>query len=121
MVGSCSPNASIPPLKRGTSVQCSAANFSAPASPWPAQPPSRPARGAAPAARVRPGAPGWPADADWARSNARWAAGWRRVPQPDLTGPEAAKLLANPFYIADQPGLTESSGWLDAWRSSPSA
>ena len=35
--------------------------------------------------------------------------------------PDAKKLLANPFYIADQPGLTESSGWLDAWRSSPSA
>ena len=31
------------------------------------------------------------------------------------------KLLADPFYIGDQPGLTEISGWLDAWRSAPSA
>ena len=30
-------------------------------------------------------------------------------------------LLANPFFVGDQPGLTQSSGWLDAWRSSPSA
>ena len=35
--------------------------------------------------------------------------------------PVGRKLLTNPFYIGDQPGLTQSSGWLDAWRSSPSA
>jgi FAD/FMN-containing dehydrogenase len=31
------------------------------------------------------------------------------------------KLVADPFYVRDQPALTESSGWLDAWRSLPSA
>lgn len=29
--------------------------------------------------------------------------------------------LANPFYIADQAVLTQTSGWLDAWSSAPSA
>jgi FAD/FMN-containing dehydrogenase len=40
---------------------------------------------------------------------------------PTENGSHAKRLLANPFYIRDQPGLTQSSGWLDAWRSSPSA
>ena len=76
---------------------------------------------AAAVSRVRPGAPGWPSDADWAGLN--HATGGRLAPVtlPDLTGPDAKQLLANPFYVADQPGLSQSSGWLDAWRSSPSA
>ncbi|MEJ0066980.1 MAG: FAD-binding protein [Caulobacteraceae bacterium] len=51
------------------------------------------------------------------------ATGGRLAPVsvPKQDGPEAKALLSNPFYIGDQPGLTESSGWLDAWRSSPSA
>jgi len=71
--------------------------------------------------RVRPGQPGWPVAADWAKLGA--AVGGRLVPvtMPDLSSPDARKLLANPFYIADQPGLTEFSGYLDAWHSSPSA
>jgi hypothetical protein len=71
--------------------------------------------------RSRPGQPGWPAAADWAKLGE--AVGGRLAPVtvPDLTGPDAKALLGNPFYIADQPGLTEFSGWLDAWRSSPSA
>jgi FAD/FMN-containing dehydrogenase len=71
--------------------------------------------------RVRPGQPGWPAAADWAKLGA--AVGGRLAPvtMPDLTGPDAKALIGNPFYLADQPGLSQSSGWLDAWRSSPSA
>ena len=76
---------------------------------------------AAAVSRPRPGQPGWPGAADWDALNravqGRLVAGER----PALDTPEARALLANPFYIADQPGLTESSGWLDAWRSSPSA
>jgi hypothetical protein len=70
--------------------------------------------------RVRPGQLGWPAAADWAKLGA--AVGGRLAPvtMPDLTGSDAKALLGNPFYIADQPGLTEFSGFLDAWRSSPS-
>jgi FAD/FMN-containing dehydrogenase len=36
----------------------------------------------------------------------------------------AAKLLSenlkNPYYIGDQPGLTQSLGWVDAWATKPS-
>jgi FAD/FMN-containing dehydrogenase len=71
--------------------------------------------------RTRPGTPGWPGEADW--ETLKQATGGRLSPVtlPDLTEPDAKTLLGNPFYIADQPGLSQSSGWLDAWRSSPSA
>jgi FAD/FMN-containing dehydrogenase len=76
---------------------------------------------AATATRARPGTPGWPNEADWASLGRSVRGRLAPVARPDLTGPDAARLLENPFYIADQPGLTESSGWLGAWRSAPSA
>jgi FAD/FMN-containing dehydrogenase len=79
-----------------------------------------PARAAA-ISRVRPGMPGWPGDADWASLNQATNGHLSPVTLPKLDGPDAKKFLSNPFYIGDQPGLTQSSGWLDAWRSSPSA
>jgi FAD/FMN-containing dehydrogenase len=33
---------------------------------------------------------------------------------------EFFKQLKNPYYIGDQPGLTQTSGWVDAWTSAPS-
>lgn len=72
-------------------------------------------------ARARPGAPGWPSDADWAGLNRAVGGRLSPVPKPDLSGPAAKQLLGNPYFIGDTPGLTESSGWLDAWRSQPSA
>jgi hypothetical protein len=30
------------------------------------------------------------------------------------------KELQNPFYIGDQPGGTQSTGWVDAWMAAPS-
>ena len=33
---------------------------------------------------------------------------------------EVLKQLKNPYYIGDQPGLTQTSGWVDAWMSAPS-
>jgi FAD/FMN-containing dehydrogenase len=30
------------------------------------------------------------------------------------------KDLRNPFYVGDQPGATESTGWVDAWVATPS-
>jgi FAD/FMN-containing dehydrogenase len=79
-------------------------------------PPPRPTM-----SRVRPGEAGWPSDADWAALNQATGGRLSRVSSPRLDNSDAKKQLSNPFYIADQPGLTESSGWLDAWRSSPSA
>ncbi|HZZ89811.1 MAG TPA: FAD-binding protein [Caulobacteraceae bacterium] len=81
---------------------------------------ARPARAAA-LSRVRPDAPGWPSPTDWAELGRATGGRLAPVSPPDLSGPGAKALLSNPFYIGDQPGLTESSGWLDAWRSAPSA
>lgn len=79
-----------------------------------------PARGA-PVNRVRPGMPGWPGEADWAEL--KRAVGGRLAPVtlPDFDDPAEHKLLRDPFYLGDNPALTESSGWLDAWRWGPSA
>ena len=84
----------------------------------------------APRSRVRPGDPGWPAAAQW--EQLRQAVGGRLI---ELQSPLHACLkapdndacramfaqLRNPFYIGDQPGLTQSSGWFRAWTSHPSA
>ena len=84
----------------------------------------------APFARVRPGDPGWPSPADWnALSN---AVGGRLVQlddplaacRADPDGEACKAFLAemrNPYFISDNPALTESSGWVDAWTSRPSA
>ena len=76
---------------------------------------------AEPFTRVRPGTPGWPTDADWSALRQMVEGRLEPVTVPQLTLPEAKTLLSNPFYIGDQPGLTQSSGWVDAWRSAPSA
>jgi len=65
--------------------------------------------------------PGWPDDAAWAALKRETNGRLQQVTLPKLDTAEAKQLLKNPFYIADQPGLTESSGWFDAWRSQPSA
>jgi FAD/FMN-containing dehydrogenase len=65
--------------------------------------------------------PGWPTEADWATLNQATGGRLSRVTGPAFTGPEPKKLLANPFFIRDQPGLAQSSGWLNAWRFSPSS
>ena len=74
---------------------------------------------ASPTSRVRPGMPGWPTEAEWEVLNQAINNRLSRVTPLDLAGANAQKLLANPFFIGDQPGLTQSSGWLDAWRFSP--
>ena len=71
--------------------------------------------------RVRPGTPGWPSQADWADLSQSVEGRLSPVILPDLADPAVHQLIANPFYLQDQPGLTENSGWLDAWRSSASA
>jgi FAD/FMN-containing dehydrogenase len=71
--------------------------------------------------RVRPGQPGWPSADKWAALGRSVGGRLRPVVMPSLNGPAAAKALANPFYIGDQPALTQSSGWLGAWTSAPSA
>ena len=71
--------------------------------------------------RVRPGMPGWPSEAEWAEPQTGGGRPSCAGCPPDFDDPAVHKLLGDPFYLGDQPGLTQSSGWLDAWRSAPSA
>jgi hypothetical protein len=65
--------------------------------------------------------PGWPSDAEWAGLKAAVGGRLSPVNPPDFNDAAIDKLLGDPFYLGDQPGLTENSGWLDPWRSVPSA
>ena len=80
--------------------------------------------------RVRPGDPFWPTAAEWQELGSR-VGGHLLRPQA-LFAPCAAAAtsaacadvsanLRNPFWIGDQPGGTQVSGWLDAWSPAPSA
>jgi FAD/FMN-containing dehydrogenase len=82
------------------------------------------------ARRVRPGDPGWPTPASWEKL--KQAVGGRLVALTSpldacRTAPESAacselfKELKNPYFIGDNPALTQTSGWVDAWTSAPSA
>jgi FAD/FMN-containing dehydrogenase len=71
--------------------------------------------------RARPGQPGWPSEQQWAELGKAVGGRCASGSAPDLKDPGVRKLMRDPFYVGEQPGLTQSSGWLDAWRSSPSA
>src|SRR5262245_17501867 len=85
---------------------------------------------ASPIRRVRPGDPGWPSVAQWGelrpRTSERLIA--VRSPLEDCRSAapdggacrEVFKELKNPYFIGDQVGLTQTSGWVDAWTSRPS-
>ena len=83
-----------------------------------------------PLARVRPGDAGWPTPTKW--DMLKQQAGGRLVPvysplancQADFnsaTCQELLKNIHNPYFIGDQPGLTQTLGWADAWTFAPSA
>ncbi|MBT2118886.1 FAD-binding oxidoreductase [Dyella sp. LX-66] len=79
---------------------------------------------AGPLRRVRPGEAGWPQPAQWDALKAQ-VGGRLIVPASPFAGDgpdakEALKYLRNPYYLGDQPGLTQTSGWFDAWTSQPS-
>jgi len=77
-------------------------------------------------ARVRPGDRGWPTGSDWARLNKK-VEGRLVMPRSPLVecAPEschrALESLKNPFYVGDEVGLTQTSGWVGAWTSQQSA
>lgn len=85
---------------------------------------------AAPLARVRPSDPLWPSEVAWGRlrQSLRGAllqpesplAACRTAPGSPACA-EAVERLSNPYFLGDEPALTQSSGWVDAWRSTPSA
>jgi FAD/FMN-containing dehydrogenase len=80
--------------------------------------------------RVRPGDPNWPSLENW--ENLGQAVGGRLLrPQSPFAACQSApenvscreglRQIKNPFYIGDQVGLTQTSGWADAWTSQSSA
>jgi len=88
------------------------------------------ARVMSPFARVRPGDPYWPTPAQWDELKA--AVGGNLLEPHALFAPcladaasaacaEVSGNQRNPFYLGDQPGGTQISGWLDAWTPAPSA
>jgi FAD/FMN-containing dehydrogenase len=79
--------------------------------------------------RVRPGDPGWPSAAEWGRLKQDVGGRLLKLESPfaNCTATsttaacrEALQHIKNPFYIGDQPALTQTSGWADAWTSQPS-
>ncbi|HKD20092.1 MAG TPA: FAD-binding protein [Thermoanaerobaculia bacterium] len=86
--------------------------------------------GAAPFRRVRPSDPDWPSEAAW--DTLKEQVGGRLAPvvsplAPCVSTPGSAACdtrleeMKNPYFIGDQAGGTQLSGWLGAWTSSPSA
>jgi FAD/FMN-containing dehydrogenase len=80
--------------------------------------------------RVRPGGRGWPAPGDW--NALKRDVGGRLVKlrspldacRADVRAAGCDDLfreLENPFFLRDEPALTQSSGWADAWTTAPSA
>ena len=73
--------------------------------------------------RLRPSEPGWPKPETWQALKDAVGGNLLEV-QPLFAGCkddaksasclEALQNMRNPFWIADQPGGTETSGWLDA-------
>ena len=82
-----------------------------------------------PMSRVRPGQPGWPSPGRW--DALRQAVGGRLI---EINSPlracdgatesaacaEVFRELKNPYYIGDDPGLTQTTGWIDGWTFRPS-
>jgi hypothetical protein len=83
-----------------------------------------------PTARCRPGDAGWPSAGQW--QALREQLGGRLLqPRSPLqacvqapAGAACSQLLdslKNPYFIGDEPALTQTLGWVDAWTSKPSA
>jgi FAD/FMN-containing dehydrogenase len=82
-----------------------------------------------PGSRVRPSDAAWPDTAAWEKLNQTVGGRLIKVESPlagyttntnDAARAKILKDLQNPFYIGDQPGATQSTGWVDAWMSAPS-
>ena len=79
--------------------------------------------------RRRPSDAAWPSQSAWKRLDD--AVGGNLIPvnfplsilKTDPTGAAAKQFsenLRNPYLIGDQPGLTQTLGWVDAWATKPS-
>src|SRR6202451_1332232 len=79
--------------------------------------------------RVRPGDPSWPSAASWEKLKQQVGGNLIPVQFPPTACQGASesascqdvlKNLDNPYYIGDQPGLTQTLGWANAWTTKPS-
>ncbi|MEP6546077.1 MAG: FAD-dependent oxidoreductase [Gammaproteobacteria bacterium] len=79
--------------------------------------------------RLRPADPAWPKHKDWEvlnRSVGGRLSGVRSPLKTCLAAPTSAECaqmlteLHNPYYVGDEPGLTQTLGWVDAWIFAPS-
>jgi FAD/FMN-containing dehydrogenase len=78
--------------------------------------------------RVRPGDPGWPTPAQWDQLKDAVGGRLQALHSPfeacsrqNAACQEALAQIKNPYYLGDEPALTQTSGWVDAWTSHPSA
>jgi FAD/FMN-containing dehydrogenase len=74
-------------------------------------------RPAEPFRRVRPGDPAWPSDASWEGLSREVGGRLIKLETPSVD----ARQSRNPYHLGDQPALTQTLGWVDAWTSAPSA
>lgn len=79
--------------------------------------------------RRRPSDADWPSEAAWKRLDGEVEGNLIPVEFPiaacvkDVDGAACKDLLSNirnPYYVGDQPGLTQTLGWVDAWFTKPS-
>lgn len=69
----------------------------------------------------------WPGTDQWARLRGQVGDRLLKLQSPfapdapTAARDEAIAQLGNPFYLGDQPALTQTSGWFGAWTSQPSA
>jgi hypothetical protein len=84
----------------------------------------------APLSRVRPDQPGWPSDAEWQELGRSVEVRLTRIHSSldvcrsalsDTACRELFRELKNPYFIGDDPSVTQTTGWLDAWTAQPSA
>ncbi len=76
--------------------------------------------------RVRPSDAAWPSAQEWSRLRAAVNGHLSQLASPfkgctDTSCEDVLAQMKNPFFVGDQPALTQTSGWLDAWASQPSA
>ncbi len=95
-----------------------------------AAPPAAEAAGTPKFRRVRPGDPGWPSEEAWQSFGNSVGNRLEKLDDPlaacreSPNSPACQVLLReirNPYFISDDPALTETSGWVDGWISRPSA
>jgi FAD/FMN-containing dehydrogenase len=79
--------------------------------------------------RARPGDQRWPSEAEWNGLRRQVGEAFLLVRSPFVACTSAAsavgcaplwKALKNPYAIGDDPALTQTLGWVDAWTSQPS-